>query len=107
MQTLEQLCLEIACGRHELAAWVERRWVKPVRQGDDLLFDDADAARARLIDELRHELALDEEAIPVVLGLIDQLHFMRRTVARLCTALDEVAPEVTSRLSERLSRDPP
>jgi chaperone modulatory protein CbpM len=107
MQTLEQLCLEIACGRRELAAWVERRWVKPVRQGDDLLFDEADAARARLIDELRHDMALDDEAIPVVLGLLDQLHLMRRTLARVCAALDEVAPEVTARLSDRLSRDPP
>lgn len=107
MQTLEQLCLEIACGRQELAAWVERRWVKPVQQGDALLFDDADAARARLIDELRHDMALDEEAIPVVLGLLDQLHFMRRTLARLCSALDEVAPEVSAGLADRLTRDPP
>ncbi len=107
MQTLEQLCLEIACGRHELAVWVERHWVKPVQQGDQLLFDEADAARARLIDELRHDMALDEEAIPVVLGLIDQLHFMHRTMARICAALDEVDPATSARLNELLTRDPP
>ena len=106
MRTMEQLCLEIRCSRGDLIAWVEQRWIKPVRQGDEILFDEADAARARLIDELRRDLSIDDEAMPVVLGLLDQLYYARRTMAALWTALDEVAPDAKSRLAGRTTREP-
>jgi chaperone modulatory protein CbpM len=106
MRTVEQLCLEIRCSRGDLIAWVEQRWIKPVRQGDEILFDEADAARARLIDELRRDLAIDDEAMPVVLGLLDQLYYARRTMATLWTALDELAPDAKSRLARRMTREP-
>jgi len=106
MRTMEQLCLEIRCSRGDLIAWVEQRWIKPVRQGDEILFDEADAARARLIDELRRNLSIDDEAMPVVLGLLDQLYYARRTMAALWTALDEVAPDAKSRLAGRMTREP-
>jgi chaperone modulatory protein CbpM len=106
MRTVEQLCLEIHCSRGELIGWVEQRWIKPVRQGDDILFDEADAARARLIGELRSDMSIDDEAMPVVLGLLDQLYYARRTMAALWTALDEVAPEAKPLLARRLTREP-
>ena len=77
-----------------------------MRQGDEILFDEADAARARLIDELRHDLAIDDEAMPVVLGLLDQLYYARRTMAALWDALDEIAPEAKPALARRLTGRP-
>ena len=106
MRTVEQLCVEIRCSRGDLIAWVEQRWIKPVRQGDEILFDEADAARARLIDELRRDLSIDDEAMPVVLGLLDQLYHARRTLAALWEALDEVAPEAKPALARRLTDRP-
>ena len=106
MHTVEQLCHELRCSRGELIAWVEQRWIKPVRQGDEILFDEADAARARLIGELRGDLSIDDEAMPVVLGLLDQLYFARRTMAALWEALDEVAPDAKPALARRLGGKP-
>jgi len=106
MRTVDELCLELHCSRGDLIGWVEQRWVKPVRQGDALLFDEADTARARLIDELRGDLSIDDEAMPVVLGLLDQLYLTRRTMAALWDALDEVAPEAKPALARRMSGKP-
>jgi len=106
MRTLDQLCREIDCSRTEVIGWIEQSWVKPARHGDQFLFDEADAARARLIEELRRDLSIDDEAIPVVLGLLDQLHFMRRTMAEMWAALDEASPEIRSAVASRLSREP-
>jgi chaperone modulatory protein CbpM len=107
MRTVEQLCVEIRCSRGELIGWVEQRWIKPVRQGDEILFDEADAARARLIGELSRDLSIDDEAMPVVLGLLDQLYHARRTMAELWAALDEVAPEAKPLLARRLTHRQP
>ena len=51
-----------------------------------------DVARLRLIVELR-TLAVDEEAMPVVLSLLDQLHATRRSLRLLRQAVEEVAPD--------------
>ena len=103
MRTVEQLCLELHCSRGELIGWVEQRWIKPVRQGDALLFDEADAARARLIGELRGDLSIDDEAMPVVLGLLDQLSSARRTMTALWDTLNELAPEAKPALARRMT----
>ena len=46
-------------------------------------FSDIDLARARLIADLRGDLGVNDEAIPVVLDLIDQIHGLRRLVREL------------------------
>jgi len=51
-----------------------------------------DVARVRLIAELR-ELRMDEEAMPVVLSLLDQLYAARRRMRLLQQAVDEAAPD--------------
>ncbi len=64
-------------------AWVMSGWLRP---GGDLAgreFSDVDLARARLITELRGDFGLNDEAIPVVLDLIDQVHGLRRLVRAL------------------------
>jgi chaperone modulatory protein CbpM len=43
----------------------------------------------RLIRELRDELAVNEEALPVVLSLLDQLYALRRRVRAMGVVLRE------------------
>ncbi len=52
--------------RQELAVWVENRWVVPEQRGGAWLFHEVDVARVELIREIRHEFAIDDEAVPVV-----------------------------------------
>ena len=80
--------------RTELARWVENRWVLPEQQGGAWLFHEVDVARVELIVQIRHEFAVDEEALPLVLGLLDQVYGLRRQLRRLCDALAAQPAEV-------------
>lgn len=88
--------------RHELARWVENRWVLPEQSGDTWIFHEVDVARVELILEIRHEYAIDDEALPLVLGLLDQVYGLRRQLRRLCDALDRQPPEVRQSIRHML-----
>ncbi|SFJ98102.1 chaperone modulator CbpM [Methylocapsa palsarum] len=69
-----------------LEIWIRDEWLVPHRSEAGATFSDADVARARLINDLRQDLGVNDEAVPVVLHLIDQIHGLRRTLRAL---LDE------------------
>lgn len=74
--------------RGELARWVENRWIVPDEIGGHWAFREVDIARVELILDIRREFAIDDEAMPLVLGLIDQIYSLRRQLRRLCVALE-------------------
>ena len=74
--------------RRDLMRWVENRWVLPERREQTWIFHEVDIARVELILEIRQEFAIDEEALPLVLGLLDQVYDLRRQLRRICDALD-------------------
>lgn len=81
--------------RAEITVWIERRWVRADRHpGGDLAFTEMDVARARLLAELRATLEVSDDAMPLVLSLIDQLYDARRTVKALLAALEAQPAEV-------------
>jgi len=89
---------------HELRQWIEERWVR-VEQGDrGFLFHEVDVARVRLIRELRHELAIGNEAIPVILDLIDQVYGLRRRLRQLRDAIDAQPAELRDAVHAYLAR---
>jgi chaperone modulatory protein CbpM len=75
-----------------LVRWVERRWIVPERQAGDggemLLFHEVDIARVELILDIRREFAVDEDALSLLLGLLDQVYSLRRQMRRLCDAIE-------------------
>jgi chaperone modulatory protein CbpM len=72
----------------ELRQWIAEHWVRAEESERGFIFHEVDVARVRLIRELRHELAIDDEAIPVILQLLDQVYTLRRRLRRLCEAID-------------------
>jgi chaperone modulatory protein CbpM len=96
------------CGieRAELTLWIERRWVMPLGSNGDFLFNEADLARVRMIAEFRNDLALDDEALPAVLGLVDQLHATRRRFRQLVQIICEL-PEAQCEAILRKLDGPP
>ena len=88
----------------ELERWVAEEWVRPERRAGDLLFSDIDVARTRLLIELRDELRLDDEAVPVVLSLLDQLYASRRRMRLLCEAIDEAGADLHEAVAAGLRR---
>jgi chaperone modulatory protein CbpM len=87
--------------RRELGRWIENGWILPERRGETWIFHEVDVARVELIFEIRHEFAIDEEAMPVVLGLLDQVYSLLR---RMCDALAAQPPEVQARVRSALPR---
>jgi len=88
--------------RRELTRWVENRWVLPERRNQTLIFHEVDVARIELILEIRHEFAINEEAVPLVLGLLDQVYDLRRQLRRMCDALAAQPPEVQAVIRKAL-----
>src|SRR6266436_10368641 len=88
--------------RRELVRWVENRWVLPERRNETWVFHEVDVARVELILEIRHEFAIDDEAMPLVLGLLDQVYDLRRQLRRMCDALAAQPPEVQAVICKAL-----
>jgi chaperone modulatory protein CbpM len=64
-----------------LEAWIAEEWIIPAGSVAEPAFTDADVARAALIRDLRHDLAVNDPGIGVILSLVDQMHGLRRTLA--------------------------
>lgn len=92
MQLTSVLALFADLPEAELSVWIARGWVRPEEADEGWEFRDIDIARVQLIRDLRHEMAVGEEAMPVVLSLLDQVYELRGTVRSLMHAL-ETQPE--------------
>ena len=88
--------------RRELIHWIENRWVLPEQRGGTWVFHEVDVARIELIREIRHEFAIDEESLPLVLGLLDQIYGLRRQLRRMCDALAAQPPEIQAAIKRAL-----
>jgi len=89
----------------ELRRWIDERWVRPERAATGFIFREVDVARVRLIVELRQELAIDEEALPVVLQLLDQVYALRRRLKAMSDAIDAQPDTVREAVRARLLRN--
>ena len=92
MTSIQALSHSLGLAEAEIHRWVELRWLRPAGAPGGWVFQEIDVARIRLILELR-ALSLDEEAMPVVLSLLNQLHATRRRLRLLQQAVEETAPE--------------
>lgn len=93
--------------RQDIERWIDNRWVRPDRDAGQYVFHEIDIARIRLIRELRDDLQVNEDALPVVLSLLDQLYDLRRRMAELGDALAATAPDELRRaIADRLSSGP-
>ncbi|HEX2527107.1 MAG TPA: hypothetical protein VHL31_12530 [Geminicoccus sp.] len=82
----------------QLRIWVERGWVSPSPDLNGPTFDEVDLARIRLVHQLRDQLEIDEDALPVVLSLVDQLYGVRQDLRALVQAVDHEPDEVRQRI---------
>jgi chaperone modulatory protein CbpM len=78
----------------ELERWIENRWVLPDPADGDVAFAEIDVARVQLIRDMREVLEVEDETVPVVLSLVDQVYALRRRLRALCHALDRQPEEV-------------
>jgi chaperone modulatory protein CbpM len=91
----------------ELRRWIEEGWVRPETEGDVYIFREIDVARVRLIQDLRRDLAIGGEALPVVLNLLDQLYAMRRRLRAVNEAIAAQPPAMRRTLRVALKAPKP
>ena len=88
MMTLAAVLAEVGgLDEAELVGWVERRWVRAERTDEGYRFRAVDVARVHLIREIRHDFAVDEDTMALVLSLLDQVYRLRRQVRSLADAI--------------------
>ncbi len=89
----------------ELADWIRHRWVQPeAAEGESWTFHEVDVARVSLIYDLRHELDIGEEMMPLVLSLLDQVYELRCTLKEMSRALEAQPQEVRDAVRAALGR---
>jgi chaperone modulatory protein CbpM len=88
--------------RRELTRWVENRWVLPEPHAEGWVFHEMDVARVELILGIRRDFAIDDEAMGLVLGLLDQVYGMRRQMRRLCDAVASQPEDVQQAIRRAL-----
>ena len=99
MIALDRLCATLGAQASEIHQWIAAGWVQPAG-APDLMFADADIARVRLIVELKYELHVEEDTLPLVLSLLDQVYGLRRQLSTLARAVsrqpDDVRKAITA-----------
>jgi chaperone modulatory protein CbpM len=88
MKGLDVVLAEFKIEPSALDSWIERGWVRPARKKGCYIFDETDVARIRLIIELQYDLSIEEDTVPVVLSLLDQLYAARRALQAIDEAIE-------------------
>ena len=63
-----------------LQIWLHEEWLIPAHDDSDEAWVEADIARAKLIQDLRHHMGVNDQGVSIVLHLLDQLHDLRRAM---------------------------
>jgi chaperone modulatory protein CbpM len=69
-----------------LEMWIAAGWMLPRENAEAGPFSELDVARAQLIHDLR-EMGVNDDGIPIILELVDQLHGLRRTLRDLLATI--------------------
>ena len=88
--------------RTRLIAFVEAEVIVPVRSERGALYRQIDRARAELACDLADAFDLHEDALGMVLSLLDQLHGVRGELRAVLGALESEPAEVRRRVAESL-----
>lgn len=87
----------------EIELSVAQGWVAPARRESARLYVEVDVARLRLIHELRADLAIGDEAVPVLLSLLDQVHGLRTQLRDVLGGIARQPEDVRARIAEAIA----
>jgi chaperone modulatory protein CbpM len=105
MKTFQEVVAAFdALDADELTLWIEEKWILPAEESGAYVFSEVDFARVTLVHELRHDLGLQTEAVPLMLSLLDQVYGMRDRMRALMRAI-EAQPEETRKAIEAYLRE--
>lgn len=105
MKRLDELVAEVGpITEIELHRWIELSWVRPSIESETYFFSDIDVARVRMICDIRYTCNVEEETMPLVLSLLDQLYSARRTVRQLTDAVAEQPDDIREAIFKLIAK---
>ena len=81
---------------------VTEAWVRPHSDGAGPVFDETDVARLSLIVDLMEDMAVTDDAVPLILGLLDEVSTLRRRIRALDRAIADLGPTTTEAVIARI-----
>lgn len=100
MRSEQELLVDFDGLRQEtLHVWIARGWIAPLREGGGYRYREIDVARIRLIEEFRSDMDIGEDAMDVILPLLDQVHGLRRELRRLADAVSAQPEDIRRRIA--------
>ncbi len=88
--------------RVRLGRFVRAEVIRPADAGGRVVFRQVDIARIELLCDLCDDFELDDDALGIIMELVDQLHGTRCDLVALMRALGDETEEVRTRIVERL-----
>lgn len=85
-----------------LVDYIQAGAISPVQADHGPLFRDVDIARLNLLVDLADGFELDDEALLLVMSLVDQLHGLRGDMRAILTAVAQEPLETRARLSRAI-----
>lgn len=89
--------------RAELVRWIDWGWVRPAQGQGGYVFREIDVARIRLIAEMRRDLRIEEDALGLMLDMLDQIYGLRGMLRDMAAVVDEQPEAVRRAIAERLA----
>lgn len=83
---VSEVCEQLGINEEFVSHCIEAHWVVPALPETTEL-DEEDVARLSLIRELKEDFGANDESIPVILHLLDQLYFLRSRLGELKKAI--------------------
>ncbi len=72
--TIQEASETCGLAYEEIIHFIQEEWIKPFEKE---ALDDEDVTRIRLIHDLIENLGVNEESVPIILHLIDQIHALQ------------------------------
>ena len=90
MTTLDQALnrLRLGVDRATVETYVMHAWVRPNPGTEGWQFEEIDIARIDLVTHLRRDMMVNDEAMDIVLSLLDQLYDLKARVDRVRAEAD-------------------
>lgn len=106
MTRAEELVASIALlEARDLDIWVAEEMILADRDGEVLVFTEVQCARVRLLCTLRYELEVEDESLPLVMSLIDELYDARGKLLSLSAAVASQPAEVRATVLRAIPAD--
>lgn len=87
-----------------LHQWIRLGWVKPERVEGLPVYREVDVARVRMLRDLENAAEFDEDTLPLILSLLDQIYGLRHELRALAAAVDLQPPELRDRIKTAYHR---